>query len=85
MERELFTWDGWDGEPECMIFYNPRLKIDIDPFPMGTIFNSAAIVQNKVDKETGQTLDYGILEFHDADGNAVASFKLHIKVAERIS
>lgn len=84
MERELFTWDGWDGDPDCLIFHNPRLIVDIGDFPMGTVFDSAAIVQNSKD-EDGKCVDYGILEFYNPNGDVVATFKLHMKVGERIN
>jgi hypothetical protein len=45
IETELFDWDGWDGEPECMTFYNPVLKVDIGKWSAGSQFDYAIIQQ----------------------------------------
>lgn len=76
MERELFDYDGWDGDPECMIFYSPTLKVQIGTYAPGTKFQSAAITQ--LEKE-----DYGKLEFYEEE-KVVATFKLHYRVGEEL-
>lgn len=43
IENSLFTWDGWDGDHECMVFYEVELTRDIGEFKKGTKFNSAII------------------------------------------
>lgn len=75
MERELFSWTGWDGEPECMFFYEPILKVQIGDFPVGTKFNSACILQNDTSN---------ILEFYN-EGKDVATFEIHMTVGKRIN
>lgn len=72
MESELFTYDGWDGDPECMIYYQPLLTVDIGAYPMGTRFDSACICHDK-----------GILEFYGDSGEIPAvRFRLHYRVGE---
>ena len=81
MEHELFTWTGWDGDEECMIFYSPVLVIPIDEFPVGTKFDGASITQYKY--------SYGVLQFFNKDKNGilklVAQFSLHYKIGGRIN
>jgi hypothetical protein len=55
MEAGLFQFDGWDGEIECMTFYDAVLKADIGPHKIGERFDSAVII-NEGDK------DYAILQ-----------------------
>lgn len=74
IEQELFSWGGWDGEPECMVFYQPRLVVDIAEFPMGTVFESATIVQ---------TEEGAIVEFSNGD-TPIAKFRLHYRIGERL-
>lgn len=87
MEKELFNWDEWDGEPECMTFYNIELKKPIGKFPEGTKFNSATILQ-------GGSIVGGVLQLtnlsntKNPDGGiplvVMGQFKLHYKVGEEI-
>lgn len=52
MERDLFDWSGWDGDLECMTFYDVVLKKQIGNFPPGTKFDSANL-----------SWDTGVLQF----------------------
>lgn len=45
IEQELFSWQGWDGNAECMTFYKPTLKVQIGKYPKGTVFDVAFIMQ----------------------------------------
>lgn len=47
LECQLFSWDGWDGDHECMTFYDPILKVQIGKFPAGTKFDFATILFDK--------------------------------------
>lgn len=47
LETQLFSWAGWDGDHECMTFYNPVLKVQIGKYPPGTKFDSATILFDK--------------------------------------
>lgn len=44
IETQLFSWDGWDGEMESMVFYKPILKVQIGKHPAGTKFDSATVM-----------------------------------------
>lgn len=81
MERDLFSWSGWDGDPECMIFYNPVLKVPIGDFDPGYTFSSAAIVQNH--PKDGKNY----LEFYDDSnsGKPVAKFWIGIKILGEVA
>lgn len=70
MEKELFDWKDWDGDPESMTFYNVILKRQIGDFPVGTKFSSATILFTK-----------GILQLWDYDSLA-NEFSLHYQVGE---
>ncbi len=75
LETQLFSWDGWDGDHECMIFYKPILKVQIGKYPPGTKFDSATIL-----------FDKSILQFYDATGEKpLAEYKLNLTVGETIS
>jgi hypothetical protein len=71
MERELFDWDGWDGDHDAMIFYNVILKQDIGEYKAGQTFNSACI-----------NFEKGQLSFYDSDvgGTELARFQLKLQV-----
>lgn len=77
MERDLFSWSGWDGDSECMIFYNPVLKVPIGDFEVGHTFASASIVQMD---ELGN-----YLEFYDKEGHAVAKFAITIEIVGEVA
>lgn len=36
IEKSLFTWESWDGDMECMTFYDAVLATPIGSFPAGT-------------------------------------------------
>ena len=99
MERELFSWKGWDGEPECMTFYDVVLKKQIGEFPPGTKFDGATILVKDGDGDDSSS-SLGILQFYDLGEErrfspddprswretiVKAEFKLHYTVGERIS
>ncbi|GAA6622794.1 hypothetical protein [Scytonema sp. NUACC26] len=77
MEKQLFTWDGWDEVVNtAFFFYNPTLIKQIGEFPIGRKFKSAM-----VDFENGK------LEFYDEnddkdDWKLVATFDLELRVVE---
>lgn len=76
MERQLFDWSGWDGETDCMIFYDPVLKVQIGEHPVGTKFSSAAIVQKP---EEGK----GVLQLWKDDEN-YDEYELHYRVGQKL-
>lgn len=87
MEQELFCWKGWDGDQECMSFYNVELKQAIGEFSAGTQFSGAQI------SFVPEELNYGILQFYNegkeleggvTEIDVVAEFKLHYRVGDRI-
>ena len=85
METELFSWDGWDGDHECMVFYNVTLKVPVGDIPAGTKFDSAVINHTNEGKGVLQLNNYGEEKDGVGEVNLVAEFRLHIKVGERIS
>lgn len=77
MERELFSWTAWDGDAECMIFYNPLLKTQIGKYPAHTQFDEAIILQ--IEK------GHGILQFINKRNILMGEYKLHYRVGETVS
>lgn len=87
MERELFTWSDWDGDMECMTFYDAVLIKPIGKFPVGTKFDCATILQ-------GDSFQSGVLQLTNLSGKTnpdggrqltvVGQFKLHYMVGEEI-
>lgn len=47
LESQLFAWKDWDGDHECMVYYNPVLKVQIGKHPVGTKFDHATILFDK--------------------------------------
>lgn len=80
MEKELFDWEGWDGDMKCITFL-PKSPIQLGDYPIGTKFDGAAIMQDK-----------GILEFYKAGvkkdnytpSEVAASFQLGLVVKGKI-
>jgi hypothetical protein len=73
VERELFSWDEWDGVDECCyMFYNPVLKVKMGLFPVGTEFNTAVL-----DYQNG-TLEFSSFNTDTRKTEAIAKFKLHL-------
>lgn len=70
MERELFDWTGWDGDQECMTFYDITLKKQIGKFAPGTKFASAVLLY-----------DTGDLQFYN---NGETRKEHHYEVTESI-
>ncbi len=84
LETQLFSWAGWDGDQECMTFYEPILKVQVGKFPPGTKFDSATILsEGKV-----QFCNYGpeIVEGHVKRREIAytAEYKLNLSVGETI-
>lgn len=86
MEQELFDWDGWDGDPECMIFYNAVLKVSVGKYATGTKFDSALIMQSAGNSEL---LNGGILQLCDYEdtqnGRRVivkGEYSLHYRIGD---
>jgi hypothetical protein len=79
MEKDLFSYSGWDGDQECMIFYDPVLKVPIGEFEPGQSFGSAAIIQSHpVDRES-------YLEFYNDGEFPVAKFLIGIKILGQVA
>lgn len=73
MEKELFDWDGWDGDPECMTFYKVVLKKPIGEHPIGAEFSCATIL-----------MEQGIVQLYDEAGSLVDEYRLYFTVGERV-
>jgi hypothetical protein len=43
IEQQLFDSNGWDGDYEDIIYYNPVLKVQIGKYPPGSKFDDAII------------------------------------------
>jgi hypothetical protein len=70
MEKELFDWQSWDGEPECMQFNYCTLKQQIGNYVIGSM-----IAHITVSYETGK------MEFFDGNvEKPFATFKLGLVV-----
>jgi hypothetical protein len=77
LETQLFSWQGWDGDQECMTFYKPILKVQIGKHPVGTQFDSATILwtEGKL-----QLQNHGPFVNGRAETIYTADFKLHLSV-----
>jgi hypothetical protein len=86
LEDQVFEWDGWDGDHECMIYYKVILKVQVGKYLPGTPFDSATIM-----------FDTGILQLvnhgectTDANGCIIApvtvmgEYKLNLTVGDTI-
>lgn len=82
IETQLFSWRGWDGDHECMTYYNPILKVQIGKYPPGTKFDSATIL---FDKGILQLTDHGPMVNGVGACIARGEYKLHLSVGETIS
>lgn len=82
LENQLFAWKNWDGDHECMIYYNPVLKVQIGKHPVGTKFDCATIL---FDKGVLQLFNNGPMVDGYAARNYVAEYKLNLTVGEVIS
>lgn len=86
IEQELFSWEGWDGDQECMIFYDVVLKVDIGNHKAGAAFDSATILSNNNPE------DYAVLQLSNKgkrEGNFAPNilrgqYKLHYRVGDEI-
>lgn len=85
METELFDWEDWDGDHDCMIFYNVTLKVQIGEFPPGTKFNRADIGNSVEGKGVLQLCKF--IEVKEGIGEVwdIAEFRLHYMIGERIT
>jgi len=86
MEKELFEWSEWDGDAECMTFYEPVLLVQIGKFPPGTKFDSATIIQS----EKGNFLQFDNRGPEEPGKNyrnliCQAVFELHVVVGKQIN
>ncbi len=86
LEQELFTWSGWDGDPECMIFYDATLIVPIGKFPVGTKFDWAIISVGKDDDTVLQLNDKGEEDEQGCAPNIVrGEYKLHYRIGETVT
>ncbi len=81
MENQLFSWNGWDGDMECMIFYNPILKVQIGKHTAGTKFDSAVVM---FDKGILQFTNFGPMVDNYAPVSYEAEYNLKLSVADTI-
>ncbi len=85
IEQELFDWNGWDGDEECMIFYDAVLKVQIGKFPIGTKF-ACAVINHAESGSVLQFEDRGEVNEHgDAPSILRGEYKLHYRVGDVIS
>ena len=82
LETQLFSWDGWDGDQECQVFYNPILKSQIGKHLPGTKFDCATIlwVEGKL-----QLQNFGPMVNGHSEAIYTADYKLNLTVGETIS
>jgi len=73
MEREWFSWDGWDGDQEYMQFYNVTLKKQVGKHAAGTRFSSAGICFKK-----------GVIEFYDDTNDIVTRCRISYAIGEEL-
>lgn len=66
-----FTWCGWDGDHECMIYYAVIFEEDFGPWKKGT----------KLDHMTVEYDEGRIVQFDD-NGDRVMSAQFQAKVIE---
>lgn len=82
LETQLFSWDGWDGDHECMIYYNPILKVQIGKHSPGTKFDNATIL---FDKSVLQLTNHGPMVNGHGKVIYTAEYNLKLSVAETLS
>ncbi len=82
LEHQLFEWKDWDGDHECMIYYNPVLKVQIGKFPAGTKFDTAAIM---FDQAVLQLCDTGEWEGKFAETIVRGEYKLNLSVGDTLT
>ena len=82
LETQLFNWDGWDGDHECMTYYNPILKVQIGKHPPGTKFDSATIL---FDKGVLQLANHGPMVNGHGEVIPAGEYNLKLSVAETLS
>lgn len=81
MERQLFDYEDWDGEFDCMIFYNITLKKQIGPYEIGTKFDSAMLMYDEGILQLCRTKDIrGEKDFKEV--KVVSECKLELTVTE---
>lgn len=87
LEQELFSWSGWDGDPECMIFYDAVLVVPIGEYQVGTKFDCAIISVN----DNGTVLQLSnkgqLVNPEDTvcDNVVMGEYKLHYRIGQTIS
>lgn len=80
LETQLFSWSGWDGDHECMIYYDPILKVQIGKHPAGTKFDNAVIL---FDKSVLQLQNFGpeIVEGDHKVRHAIYNAEYNLKLS----
>jgi hypothetical protein len=68
LENQLFEWEDWDGDQECMTFSPAILKVPIGKFPVGTRFDSATILYTK------SIIQFSNFEKEEKDGCCPVSY-----------
>jgi hypothetical protein len=87
LECQLFSWTGWDGDPECLTFYEPILKVQIGKYPPGTKFDLATILFDKSLLQFDNTGEWEVDEKGrktHADNIPMGVYKLNLSVGEEI-
>ncbi len=86
IETQLFSWTDWDGDQECMVFYNPILKTKIGKHERDTKFDSATILWNE-SKLQFQNFGPEIVEGHVRRREAIytAEYELKLSVGKVLS
>lgn len=90
IERELFSWtDGdWDGDYECMTFYDVTLRVPIGKYTAGQTFDFAVVIQT----DDGTILQLTMADIDSPDLTDVycpvkvmGEYRLHYQVGETLS
>ena len=75
LEKQYFTWSGWDQEDLIMSFYDAVMVVDWAGFKAGDAFSSIVL-----DYENGEVAFYRDEGPHDV--TMVARYKLLLSVGE---
>lgn len=82
LETQIFDWDGWDGDHDCMIFYKVKLKVPVGKFPVGTKFDTATIL---FDKSILQLCNHEPVNEKFGKTRIEGEYRLKLSVGEPIS
>lgn len=82
LENQLFSWQGWDGDQECQMFYKPILKVQIGKHPAGTQFDCATMlwINGKL-----QLQNFGPMVDGHAEVVYTAEYNLKLSVGDTLS